>query len=182
MLKHFERGAKLNDSSNRYEHTCKACGEKFPKGRIDSLTAHLVKKCPALSLQDRQKAVLELNNLPHLPENTRGESLINGAPVEMPLGQPPQDNWSALGILAEVARRNDTNEHDARSANNQSAAGGSRTSEPPRHRLELQEHFTPENPPVSYEQRVQNGRKCKSLPFYNQRALLSRSRSKTSPT
>jgi hypothetical protein len=25
----------LNDSSNCYEHTCKACGEKFPEGRID---------------------------------------------------------------------------------------------------------------------------------------------------
>jgi hypothetical protein len=24
----FDRGAKLDDASNRYEHTCKACGEE----------------------------------------------------------------------------------------------------------------------------------------------------------
>lgn len=28
VLEFFERGAKLEDSSNRYQHTCKSCGEK----------------------------------------------------------------------------------------------------------------------------------------------------------
>ncbi|KAL2061810.1 hypothetical protein VTL71DRAFT_7188 [Oculimacula yallundae] len=160
ILQHFERGAKLNDSSNRYEHTCKACGEKFPKGRIDSLSNHLTKKCPALSMQDRQKAALELHNLPHLPENARGEVLMNGQTMELPIGHQSQDNWSALSVLAEVSRQIDSKEkHDDRSVHNQSAAGG-RMSEPPRGiRLEIQEHYTPENPPVSYEQRVQRDKK-----------------------
>ncbi|KAH6716850.1 hypothetical protein BKA61DRAFT_312471 [Leptodontidium sp. MPI-SDFR-AT-0119] len=160
ILQHFERGAKLNDSSNRYEHTCKACGEKFPKGRIDSLSNHLTKKCPALSMQDRQKAALELNNLPHLAETARGELLMNGQTMELPIGHQSQENWSALSVLAEVSRQIDSKEkHDDRSVHNQSAAGG-RSSEPPRGtRLELQEHYTPENPPVSYEQRVQRDKK-----------------------
>jgi len=166
ILQHFERGAKLNDSSNRYEHTCKACGEKFPKGRIDSLSNHLTKKCPALSMQDRQKAALELNNLPHLPESARGDLLVNGQKMDLPIGHQSQENWSALSVLAEVSRQIDSKEkHDDRSVHNQSAAGG-RSSEPPRStRLELQEHYTPENPPVSYEQRVQRDKKCKLIFF-----------------
>src|SRR5438046_10394946 len=64
ILEFFERGQKLEDASNRYQHTCKACGEKFPKGRIDSLTTHLVKKCPAIALRDRQRALLQLHELP----------------------------------------------------------------------------------------------------------------------
>ena len=110
ILQHFERGAKLNDSSNRYEHTCKACGEKFPKGRIDSLSNHLTKKCPALSMQDRQKAALELNNLPHLPESARGDLLVNGQKMDLPIGHQSQENWSALSVLAEVSRQIDSKE------------------------------------------------------------------------
>lgn len=51
----FNRGAKLHDSSNRYEHTCKLCGQNFPKGRSDSLLGHLTKTCPAISTQDRTR-------------------------------------------------------------------------------------------------------------------------------
>jgi hypothetical protein len=150
----------LNDSSNRYQHTCKACGEKFPKGRIDSLTNHLVKKCPALSLQDRHKALLELNNLPNLPDgvNRNGEIQMNGPTVELPIGTR---NWTALETLAEVSRQIDLSEkHDDRSVHNRSVGGGDRASEPPRaERLELQEQYTLDNPPVSYEQRVQREKK-----------------------
>lgn len=28
ILEFFERGPKLEDASNRYQHTCKSCGEK----------------------------------------------------------------------------------------------------------------------------------------------------------
>lgn len=28
ILEFFERGPKLDDASNRYQHTCKSCGEK----------------------------------------------------------------------------------------------------------------------------------------------------------
>ncbi|KAK8174854.1 hypothetical protein BC567DRAFT_163615 [Phyllosticta citribraziliensis] len=64
ILEFFERGPKLEDASNRYQHTCRSCGERFPKGRIDTLTAHLVKKCPALTSQDRQRAILQFHDLP----------------------------------------------------------------------------------------------------------------------
>ncbi|CAL3965190.1 unnamed protein product [Diplocarpon coronariae] len=162
ILQFFERGAKLNDKSNRYSYTCKSCSEKFLKGRTENLEGHLLKKCPALSAQDRQKVLLELNNSPQLPETGHGQTLMNGASVDLLVSQSPQDqtNWSALGILAEVARQNETNEkHDIRPVNNQSAVEGSHNSEPLRHRLELHEHYTPENPPVGYEQRVLHSRK-----------------------
>ncbi|KAI1331004.1 hypothetical protein F5Y16DRAFT_322014 [Xylariaceae sp. FL0255] len=57
----FDRGAKLNDHSNRYQYHCKACGEDFPKGRSDTLLAHVTKKCPAISQDDRLSAVLSMN-------------------------------------------------------------------------------------------------------------------------
>ena len=28
ILEYFERGPNLEDASNRYQHTCKSCGEK----------------------------------------------------------------------------------------------------------------------------------------------------------
>ncbi|KAK2742591.1 hypothetical protein FQN57_005217 [Myotisia sp. PD_48] len=53
----FQRGEKLLDSSNRYEHTCRLCGERFPKGRPDTLISHIVKACQAISLPDRDRVV-----------------------------------------------------------------------------------------------------------------------------
>lgn len=48
VLEFFDRGARLVDNSNRYEHTCKACGELFPKGRIETLIAHIERRCPSI--------------------------------------------------------------------------------------------------------------------------------------
>jgi hypothetical protein len=62
ILEFFERGPKLDDSSNRYQHTCRACGEVFPKGRIDSLTTHLVRRCQSVSEKDRQHAAIQLQD------------------------------------------------------------------------------------------------------------------------
>ncbi|KAI9746198.1 MAG: hypothetical protein M1818_000879 [Claussenomyces sp. TS43310] len=157
ILEFFERGQKLEDSSNRYQHTCKACGEKFPKGRIDSLTAHLVKKCPAISLRDRQKALLQLNDLPDLPDARNGQA--NNPQVELPVGNR---NWTALETLAEVSRQIDLSEkHDDRVQHDPSA--GSRSEETPRkEHFELQEQWTPDNPPLSYEARVQRDKKLLS--------------------
>ncbi|KAH7385759.1 hypothetical protein BKA66DRAFT_608549 [Pyrenochaeta sp. MPI-SDFR-AT-0127] len=109
ILEYFERGPKLEDASNRYQHTCKSCGEKFPKGRIDSLTNHLVKKCPALPLRDRQRALLQFHELP-LPDNmaqtanTNGPSqMLNGQKINLPFA--PSKQLSALETLAEVSRQ-----------------------------------------------------------------------------
>jgi hypothetical protein len=111
ILEYFERGPKLEDASNRYQHTCKSCGEKFPKGRIDSLTNHLVKKCPALPLQDRQRALLQMHELP-LPENMAQTANASApGPSQMQHGQKmnlpfaPSKQLSALETLAEVSRQ-----------------------------------------------------------------------------
>ncbi|KFY58586.1 hypothetical protein V497_04769 [Pseudogymnoascus sp. VKM F-4516 (FW-969)] len=156
ILEFFERGQKLEDSSNRYQHTCRACGEKFPKGRIDSLTTHLVKKCPAISLRDRQKALLQLNDLPDI---TDARNQANPSSVELPVGNR---NWTALETLAEVSRQIDLSEkQDDRTQHNHSA--DPRPEETPRiDRFELQEQWTPDNPPLSYEARVQRDKKLLS--------------------
>ena len=61
VLEFFDRGAKLDDGSNRYEHTCKACRVHFPKGRIESLLSHLKTKCQSISIEDRHRAILQLD-------------------------------------------------------------------------------------------------------------------------
>ncbi|KAH9865389.1 hypothetical protein J1614_008972 [Plenodomus biglobosus] len=119
ILEYFERGPKLEDASNRYQHTCKSCGEKFPKGRIDSLTNHLVKKCPALPLRDRQRALLQFNEMP-LPDSmaqsagggasaSAGASANTMGPMQggrkMSLPYAPSKQLSALETLAEVSRQ-----------------------------------------------------------------------------
>jgi hypothetical protein len=100
ILEFFERGLKLEDASNRYQHTCKSCGEKFPKGRIDSLTTHLVKKCPALPLRDRQRAILQFHELPDLPDTSQQ---AGGQSMNLPFA--PKQGMSALETLAEVSRQ-----------------------------------------------------------------------------
>ncbi len=114
ILEFFERGQKLEDNSNRYQHTCKACREKFPKGRIDSLTNHLVKKCPAIALRDRQRVLLQLHDLPDFAEsepgsgrdsNGNGNDMVKrGKTLELPYANR---NWTALETLAEVSRHVD---------------------------------------------------------------------------
>ncbi|OAK98961.1 hypothetical protein IQ06DRAFT_295274 [Phaeosphaeriaceae sp. SRC1lsM3a] len=109
ILEYFERGPKLEDASNRYQHTCKSCGEKFPKGRIDSLTNHLVKKCPALPLRDRQRALLQFHDLPDNIAQTASASAPHGqaqnAGPKMNLPFAPSKQLSALETLAEVSRQ-----------------------------------------------------------------------------
>ena len=87
----------------------------------------------------------------------------NGPPVDMQLGWG--SDFTALEALAEVSRQVDMNEkRDDRSINNRSVGHGSRASEPPRaDRLEIQEQYTVDNPPVSYEQRVQKDKKGSPL-------------------
>jgi hypothetical protein len=82
---------------------------QFPKGRIDSLTNHLVKKCPALPLRDRQRALLQFHELP-LPDAMAQTAAA--APGQMQNGQkmnhpftPSKQGMSALETLAEVSRQ-----------------------------------------------------------------------------
>lgn len=119
ILEFFERGPKLEDASNRYQHTCKACGEKFPKGRIDSLTTHLVKKCQAIPVRDRQRALLQLHELPTTidPSSTTATKANgNGVPSkekdkDLPFaGRSPWGSGAGLiglDALAEASRQVD---------------------------------------------------------------------------
>ncbi|KAF2089213.1 hypothetical protein K490DRAFT_19004, partial [Saccharata proteae CBS 121410] len=110
ILEFFERGPKLEDASNRYQQTCRSCGEKFPKGRLDSLTTHLVKRCPALTDRDRQRAILQFHDLPDLPASAssppggqnagQSGSAMNSLPFAA-----PKEGMSALETLAEVSRQ-----------------------------------------------------------------------------
>ncbi|KAJ5279820.1 hypothetical protein N7478_005192 [Penicillium angulare] len=103
ILEFFNRGPKLEDNSNRYQHTCKACGERFPKGRIDSLTNHLVKKCQAIPLRDRQRVLLRLHELPDLTEGDGKEGGNKGKGGEFP--NPNRPNFDGLNVLAEASRQ-----------------------------------------------------------------------------
>ncbi|KAL1853068.1 hypothetical protein Plec18170_005650 [Paecilomyces lecythidis] len=108
ILEFFIRGQKLEDASNRYQHTCKACGEKFPKGRIDSLTNHLVKRCQAIPLRDRQSVLLRLHELPDLADGDANKDSKNsggtkGGKVDMPYSTRP--SFDGLNVLAEASRQ-----------------------------------------------------------------------------
>ncbi|KEF56180.1 uncharacterized protein A1O9_07761 [Exophiala aquamarina CBS 119918] len=112
IVEYFKRGAKIADASNRYEHTCKLCGEQFPKGRIDSLTAHLTKKCIGLTMSDRTKIVLRLHDLadptaaPEVNNGTKdGTQIEAGNTLDLPFSPTKQQNFNALNVLAEASRR-----------------------------------------------------------------------------
>jgi hypothetical protein len=159
ILTYFERGPKLEDSSNRYQHTCKSCGERFPKGRIDSLQNHLLKKCPALSAAQKQNALAQFFNLEQAA--SRNGAQMAAPPVEIPGSQ----SWTALETLAEVSRQVNLSESQIdRSQGNRSSGSRSRTEEPVRiDRFELQEQWTPDNPPLSYDARTQRDKKSTSF-------------------
>ncbi|KAI1169830.1 hypothetical protein F4777DRAFT_571662 [Nemania sp. FL0916] len=135
ILEFFERGAKLNDNSNRYHHRCKACGEDFPKGRIDSLTNHLTKKCPAISEADRINACLALHGISNASSRNRFGGILHSGPNTGPAthgaggfvslaadpvasqaqsqSQSQSQIWTPLETLAEVSRQIEAHEkHD----------------------------------------------------------------------
>lgn len=158
ILEYFVRGPKLNDNSNRYPHTCKQCGENFPKGRIDSLTTHITKRCPAITESDRMRACLELHGISNAriaaDRNHRRDTSGKG---QADLSVLPQ-GWSALETLAEASRQVDLNENSrGQQVQDRTELALSPANE--HHhlpdRFELQEEFTFENPPVSYESHVQ---------------------------
>ncbi|KAI6781106.1 uncharacterized protein J7T54_003273 [Emericellopsis cladophorae] len=166
---YFERGAKLNDNSNRYPHTCKQCGEYFPKGRIDNLTAHITKRCPAISDSDRMRACLELHGISNARAmaNRPGSNSVNGH-GNAQLGQQGQKDlpqgWSALETLAEASRQVDLNENNRVPKENPVGESQPNHNLDPSHsaefaagRFELEEQFTLDNPPTAYDARAKKG-------------------------
>ncbi|KAH8912874.1 hypothetical protein BR93DRAFT_922847 [Coniochaeta sp. PMI_546] len=162
ILQYFERGPKLADNSNRYPHTCKACGENFPKGRIDSLTNHLTKKCPAISEADRINACLTLHGIHHAANRGQKSRQVqpNGPPVDLPM---IQRDWTALETLAEVSRQIEASEKQpaedrgpaqAVNGNPQPAVTGAASAPAPPYtgeRFELHDLSTFENGPTNAE-------------------------------
>ncbi|KAK4146736.1 uncharacterized protein C8A04DRAFT_25304 [Dichotomopilus funicola] len=153
ILQYFERGPKLQDQSNRYPHTCKACGEHFPRGRLDSLTSHLTKKCPAISESERVSALLALSGMSHasqrFQQNHQAQARAaqaNGSPVDLPM---MQRDWTALGVLAEVSRQIDLNEkNDGGQPGAAAPSGAPPPGGQPAERFEMQDQFIIENPPL----------------------------------
>ena len=112
LVEYFNRGKKINERSNRYEHTCKLCGEYFPKGRIEYLLGHLTKKCIGLSMAEKTKIVLRLHDLTdpsteveanHIAEDASHSR--EGVTVNLPFSPGRQQNFNALNVLAEASRR-----------------------------------------------------------------------------
>ncbi|KAM5454693.1 hypothetical protein MaudCBS49596_001990 [Microsporum audouinii] len=113
----FRRGEKLPDSSNRYEHTCRLCGEKFLKGRPDTLINHITKICPAISTADRDRVVYisgTATNRYREKDNVRQGLPVsdsNGAKMaDSPRGKRAADfqngpSLNGLNVLAEASRR-----------------------------------------------------------------------------
>ncbi|EEQ30978.1 conserved hypothetical protein [Microsporum canis CBS 113480] len=113
----FRRGEKLPDSSNRYEHTCRLCGEKFLKGRPDTLINHITKICPAISTADRDRVVYISGTATN---RYREKDIVrqglpvsdsNGAKMaDSPRGKRAADfqngpSLNGLNVLAEASRR-----------------------------------------------------------------------------
>ncbi|KAL8948146.1 MAG: hypothetical protein Q9222_005645 [Ikaeria aurantiellina] len=113
VLEYFDRGARLNDNSNRYEQTCKACKAHFPKGRVESLIAHVEKKCPALKEEDRPhvnaQAPASSPNIPDingslLDQSTQLERNESAAHQStLPVGE--RRSLTGLEALAEASRQ-----------------------------------------------------------------------------
>lgn len=111
----FSRGAKLHDSSNRYEHTCKLCGENFPKGRTDSLLGHLLKTCQAIPTADRQRVDRLTRTTSERGSGSSKKAVANGRigrgkGVDLPFATK-QAVFNSLGglnglnVLAEASRQ-----------------------------------------------------------------------------
>lgn len=113
--------------------------------------------------QDRQRAQLEfsqMNDQHNQMHGHNGEVQMKGKTVDLPI---VNRNWSALETLAEVSRQMNENKHDG--PPNERGPGMGGPSDAARDRLELQEQYTLDNPPVSYEQRVLRDKKGTSLKF-----------------
>lgn len=117
ILQYFDRGPKLEDASNRYQHTCKLCGDHFAKGRIDSLINHLTKKCKVISLDERREVLLRLHNVGPAADAQAGTTTTfqTGGNATLPFS--PSCQFDRLNVLAEASRQvgatNDPNKSGA---------------------------------------------------------------------
>ncbi|KAL8973703.1 MAG: hypothetical protein Q9197_002054 [Variospora fuerteventurae] len=111
VLEYFDRGARLEDNSNRYEHTCKACGEHFPKGRIETLIAHIERKCPSITRHDvvPEPSPAAISTSPTLHVHPYHDNALENSNSPPPEGKqlvfPVSSRRSGLEALVEAASR-----------------------------------------------------------------------------
>jgi len=96
---YFERGQKLDDASNRYQQTCRRCGEFFARGRPENLIDHVARKCTVITLEEREDFMNRYNaNRSSLPRKSNAAGLDPALPAVTP-------DVSALNALAEASRQ-----------------------------------------------------------------------------
>ena len=104
----FDRGKKLEDSSNRYEYTCKGCEKFFDRGRIDTLTRHL-RTCGATNQQDLQSALLKAKGRPDSDLSESGEEADQVNISQVTLRE--SEDLSGLQLLAQASDYADHSEY-----------------------------------------------------------------------
>lgn len=105
----FTRGTKLDNGSNRYVQTCKACGEVFLKGRIETLLNHLQRRCQSISHADKCRILAQLQELSG-PENgiinqqaSDDDQTPHQTSLKLPVGHGQK--FTGLEALAEASRQ-----------------------------------------------------------------------------
>jgi hypothetical protein len=114
ILKHYTRGNKIDNSSNRYQWTCKHCGEHFAKGRTDGLYNHISKKCTALSMAEKSNLALQILELGLAAQaanakRRKGRSADTKESDEALSISP--EGFNRLNMLAEVSRQAVESQH-----------------------------------------------------------------------
>ena len=106
VLEYFDRGAKLEDNSNRYVHTFIACGSFFPKGRVEGLIAHVAKNCAAVRREDRMRI---LSQAAPAPQNNNpldcSRSHVSEEHQSIPAVSSSGRSLTGLEALAEASRQ-----------------------------------------------------------------------------
>jgi hypothetical protein len=109
VVHYFARGAKIGNVSNRYEHTCRLCGERFPKGRTEDMHKHISTKCNGLSLREKTDLVLQIAGIKATiaasgtAQNERKREIRKK--LSSPFSAAQQQNFNGLNVLAEVSGR-----------------------------------------------------------------------------
>ncbi|QDS74552.1 hypothetical protein FKW77_007836 [Venturia effusa] len=70
LQRFFERGPKIRDASNRYQHTCRRCGEKFEKGRQETLVLHVTRRCHVITKEERDGFLHDITSTAPVSQST----------------------------------------------------------------------------------------------------------------
>lgn len=117
----------------------------------------------------KQRLVLEFNNLPEIADRTSNQHMsiqtANNQQTTAIRGRPFQ-GMTPLETLAEVSRDMAESEHRNHRPGNGSPLGENQVTMSRGDNLELQEQYTLDNPPMSYESRTQRDKKGQCKQFF----------------